>query len=563
MKAVMRVLLLASSAVLLAPACRGRTHAGPPHDGGAEAGRGDTHPPAPDAAVALGEDDPRPLLVPSCTLRPPAPSPGTSATSVLRVHLGADPGQLDPFDETTRLAAQVLVGLVYETALSCVGRDAPETGPGPALVSQFQLGGAGDVITLQVRPQATFHDGKPVSAVDLRASIDAVWRGGARMPQTRAALADLAGMDLLPGNGLRLRLKRPAPILLRALCDVPVAPAGSIAALRRGAVDPIGSGPFRFEDWTRGKRVRLARFPRPGLPPAALGAIHFEIEPDTGRALGRLRRGELDLMPELAEVHFPDQVRPAALGPGLRLLALPGERLTFLAINHHKPPLGERAVRQALSLLWDRAGFGVELHGGLVTPIGAPPFAPQVPVPPFDPKQALELLRAAGLGPPEAKARVTPIRFRLSLLHTGGRNGRAELRRFAERLRRVGIFLELTSVDLAQLGERLHSGQFDLALVSWRGRPFEDPRPRFGRHGPFNFGGFESPRLEALLDELRATDNAGTRPVVDQRLGALLAEELPAIFLYRHTEIAIASVALRGLCNRGGRLDFSAASLQP
>jgi ABC-type transport system substrate-binding protein len=164
---------------------------------------------------------------------------------------------------------------------------------------------------------------------------------------------------------------------------------------------------------------------------------------------------------------------------------------------------------------------------------------------------------------PLVKGRAVAIQHRLTLLHSGGRIATAELRRLAERLRRLGVLLDLVALDPGPLLDRLRTGQFDLALLSWRSRPYEDPRPRFAAAGPFNFGGFRSARLEALLDELRATDGPGTRIDLDRRLAELLAEEMPAIFLYRHTELALAATRVQGLCNDGGRLDYSHAGLQP
>ena len=527
---------------------------------------------------AAGEDEPRMTMLPSCPAPANDSSPGAAADAGLRVRLAADPPHLDPLDESSEVTAQVLWGLVHEPLLVCGGRPpsggsgavdasgrrAPE--PTPGLASRWQLSPGGDVITLQLRPGALFHDGHAVTSTDVRATLETVWHGSGRMPQARAALADLAAIELSGADALRLRLKRAAPIVLRALCDVPIVPAGWLSSRRPGAParDPVGSGPYRFVSWQKGKSLRLARAARPGLPPAPLAEIVFSVETDTGRALGQLRRGGLDLIPRLDGVHFPDQVRPAALGPGLDLLGLATERTTFLAVNHRKPPLSVPVFRRALSLLWDRAGLAEEIHRGLATPIAVPPFA-DLPAPPFDPALAAQLLREAALVAPAPllKGRPVAIQHRLTLIHSGGRIATAELRRLAERLRRLGILLELIALEPGPLAERLRTGQFDLALLSWTSRPFEDPRPRFASGGPFNFGGFRSPRLDALLEEMRALDGPNTRPDLDRRLGLLMAEELPAIFLYRHTDLALAATRVRGLCNDGGRLDFSRAGFAP
>jgi peptide/nickel transport system substrate-binding protein len=564
-----------------APACQSRARAGRGSGGSdgeaavtvAPGGAGDAaavdRAQAPAVPGGNANDPPRPARLPACPAvlppKPYAPSPD----AIVRVHLPADPPVLDPLDESSELASLVLFGLVHEPLLSCGGRD--DTGrlpePAPGLAAKWQVSPAGDQITLHLRHGAVFHDGRAVSPVDVRATLEEVWKARPRMPLARAALADLAEIELPGGDTVRLRLKRPAPIVLRALCDIPIIPALGLGARRTPGREPLGSGPYRFAGWTRGRSLRLVRAARPGLPPAPAAEIVFVIEPDTGRALGRLRRGEIDLLPGLDKVHFPDQVRPAALGPNVALWTLASERVTFLAFDHRREPMSLVGFRRAVSLLWDRAGNAEELHRGLAQPIAAP-FG-DLPAPAFDATEAGRLLREAGIAPAAApavlkpRARSVPIRHRLTLVHAGGKIAAAEVRRVAERLRRLGVLLELKAVTPSDLSDRLRTGTFDLALLSWRGRPHEDPRLRFSEKAGYNFGGFASRRLETLLDELRASDGPQSRHELEHRIAVVLNEELPAVFLYRHVDLALANRRLVGLCNDGGRIDFSQAGLLP
>jgi len=84
----------------------------------------------------------------------------------------------------------------------------------------------------------------------------------------------------------------------------------------------VGTGPYRFVAWERGKRIKLSRAPEPWGPPAAVDEIVFEIETDAVRALNRTRRGDIDILPRVLEVHYPDQVEPATLHDATTLYRL-------------------------------------------------------------------------------------------------------------------------------------------------------------------------------------------------------------------------------------------------
>jgi peptide/nickel transport system substrate-binding protein len=376
-------------------------------------------------------------------------------------------------------------------------------------------------------------------------------------------------VEVLPDRAVRLRLHRPAPFVLRALCDVPILPEaatrGDRSEIAQLARQPVGTGPYRFVAWERGKRIRLTRNPQWWRGPPHLDEIVFEIDGDASRALARVRRGDIDILPRVAEVHYPDQVIPAALGDRVGLVGLSPERYSFLVVGQRSEAMRDVRFRRAISLLWNRTKLGDELHRGLAEPIGGPPFG-SVPAPEFDLGGAVKLLEDAGYvdtnGDGVRDRGGTPLR--LTFAHAAGvRSLATEARRFAADLRRAGLLLDIVPVDPAAFVERLRAGQFDLAPVVWEGRPDEDPRPLYGAHGEFNYGGFRSEAVQALLDELRMAATPAARRPIFERLAAQLAEELPVIFLYRHRAAALVSRRVHGLTEDAGTIDLRGAWVDP
>ncbi len=514
---------------------------------------------------------PPPPPLEMATLPPPwaTPAPGTPeqrphAGGTLRVHLDSEPPHLNPLADADASIASVVNGLVYETLIECTPQ-----GYQPGLAERWEVSADGLRVILHVRQGIRWHDHHIFSGIDVQGSLERVMRISSNLPLVRADLSDVNSVEIAADHVVRLNLRQPSDLALRALCDIPILPdhlmkpgSAESAAL---AKQPIGTGPFRFLAWDRGKRIRLGRFHEGWRPSPSLEEIVFDLEPDAVRALNRTRRGDLDLLPRVLDAHYPDQVEPATLHGAVTLYRLTPERTSFLVVNHRRFPLGDPQFRRALALLWDRSRFAHELHKDLAHPIGGPAFGDDAPAP-FDRPRAQALLEDAGYRDNDADGvrdrAGRPIR--LSLLQTAGSRSLAlEAHAFTLELRKAGILLDITTADAPTILARLRKGDFDLAPMIWEGQPDEDPTPLFGADGVYNFGGYRSTAVEALLDELRRAPGPAPRQLVLARLARLIAEDQPVIFLYRHDVPALISNRVQGLTAIGDRLDLRRVWLAP
>jgi peptide/nickel transport system substrate-binding protein len=495
-------------------------------------------------------------------LTPPSASPAAGHPTprvggTLRVHLESEPPHLNPLTDADAAITNVVTGLVYETLIECTN-----DGYRPALADRWEVSADGLRVVLHVRQGVRWHDHHIFSGVDVQSSIERIMRSNSGLPLARADLGDVATVEIAADHVVRLNLRRPSNLALRALCDVPILPDhlmnGGTAEAVALSKQPVGTGPFRFLGWDRGKRIRLGAFREGWRPAPFVDEIIFDLEPDAVRALNRTRRGDLDILPRVLDAHYPDQVEPATLHGAVTLYRLTPDRYSFLVVNHRRFPLGDPHFRRALSLLWDRVRFAHELHKDLARPIGGPPFG-DAPVPPFDRSRALALLDDAGYRDNDADGvrdrAGRPIR--LSMLQTTGSHSLAlEAHAFTLELRKAGILLDIVPADPATILARLKKGDFDLAPMIWEGHPDEDPTSLFGADGIYNFGGYRSDAIDRLLEELRRAAGPAERRPVLARLGLLLADEQPAIFLYRHDVPALISNRVQDLTALGERLDL-------
>ena len=496
---------------------------------------------------------------------------------VLRVHLDGEPSHLNPLGNPDGTALQVVTGLVYEPLLEC-----PSPGTSgdyrPVLADSWQVSADGLGVSFHLRPGVKWHDGHGFGVLDVQATLEPLLRstgpGGAVL---RASLQDVATIEIAADRYVRLNLKRPSRFVLSALCDVPILPdhllRGTTADAGALARQPVGTGPFRFAAWERGKRIKLVRATLYRGEPAALDEIVFEIDLDGARALMRTRRGEVDILPRVLPVHYPDDVDPVTLHGALSLWRLRSDRWAYVAVNHKRPPLDELHFRRALSALWDRERFARDLHQGLAHPLGAPPLGTiAVPPPAFADggdrgrERAAAELEAGGYRDTNADGvrdlAGKPFRETL-LVVAGARTAATEAHAFVFAARKAGLLVDLVTLDAPTLLGRVRKGDFDLALMQWEGQPGEDPGLLFGSTGSFNYSGYRSAEVDATLDALRQAPEPSDRQPLWASLAATLAHEQPVLFLYQFDVPALVARRVHGLAAVGARLDLRHVWIDP
>jgi peptide/nickel transport system substrate-binding protein len=453
------------------------------------------------------------------------------------------------------------MGLVVEPLLAC-RLDKVQ----PGLAESWEA--LADRINFRLRAGARWHDDRPLTVVDVQATLEAVLRSTSRLPLLRAQLADVTAVEIVGERVVRLRLERPSLEVLAGLCNIPILPESAVrggpSAIAAFGRQPMGTGPFRFASWERGRRIRLAAHVGAWSGRPRIDEIAFEIDGDLTRALGRIRRGELDVLPRLLESHYPEQVMPAALGDSAVLYRLSPERFSVLVFNHRRELLADARVRRALSMLWDRDRFADEFHHRLVRPAIGLLSSEVQGWNGFDPGRAARLLDEVGLRDSDADGvrdrAGAPLRL-VFLYATGSRVAAAEARAYAMDLRRVGLLLDPVAVDFAGLSGRLEAGAFDIAPVTWDGRLSDSPRLLLGSEGPLGLTGYRSEALLGILDSLRVA--GATRSDQLARLSSLLQADMPLAPLYRHDVAAVVGKRVHGLSGEGADLDLSRVWLEP
>ena len=173
------------------------------------------------------------------------------------------------------------------------------------------------------------------------------------------------------------------------------------------------------------------------------------------RALNRTRRGEIDVLSRVLDVHYPEQVEPTTLHGGAALYRLASRRYSFLAVNTRTQPLSDARFRRAIAMLWDRKRFAGELHNDLARPIGGPPLGGRRAAAAVRSRRARSRCSrrpATATATRTACAIATGKPIRLTMLEPAGNKlFNVEARAFVLEMRKAGILVDLVPTDAATI----------------------------------------------------------------------------------------------------------------
>lgn len=254
-----------------------------------------------------------------------------------------------------------------------------------------------------LRPGVRFHDGAPLTAEDVKATLERNLVPGRTV--VVAGFATIGAVEVVDPATLRIVTKKPDPLLLVRLAQMgaQILPARftSEEGAKQLARRPVGSGAYRFVEWVKDERLVMEAhrdwWGWEGRTPA-IDRVVWKPIPDDFPRIVALEKGEADIITNVP----PDRLPALAGGATTRVVSAPATRTVTFWMNATQPPLADKRVRQALHHALDvpaliknlYAGMGKPFSGGLAdTDFGynaaLKPYA-------FDPARARQLLAAAG-----------------------------------------------------------------------------------------------------------------------------------------------------------------------
>ncbi len=418
--------------------------------------------------------------------------------------------------------------------------------PQPYLAERWTLSPDNRSVTLYLRKDAVFHDGKPITAEDVKFSIETIRDN--HPFKTMYGPVNAVTVDNPQTAVIRLSEPHPAVMLAMSTSLTPIIPKhifgdGTDVKIHPRNANPVGSGPFRLVEFKPGEHIIMERFDRFFMKDQPrLDRIIVRIFKDPSSLLLAFERGEVDVHQALTD---PREIERARKIPGAQVFkAAPAiGPLTWLAFNTKSPKLADRRVRQAINYAIDKKHVLGTMLGGVnaraTGPIaaGSPYFSADVEKYDFDLAKAAKLLDDAGLKPGANGVRLT--------LDIDTIPGAADLKAIQEYLKpalaKVGIEANVRqSPDFPSWARRVSSLQFEVTLDS----VYNWGDPVIGVHRTWlssnikpgviwsNTQSYSNPKVDEWLAAAGQEMNLAKRKELYKQMQKAVVDDCPVAFLY-------------------------------
>ena len=486
--------------------------------------------------------------------------PKTGGTATIAQN--SEPGNLNPLIFPTTYDTNI-EELVFNTLVAPTA----DLNYKPELAESWTFSEDKKTVTLTLQQGVTWHDGTPLTASDvaftLRAVAEPNYNGGAysQVEVLQGASAyhegkadSISGINVINDHTIALTTTEVYAPILATLAGIMILPEhiyGKVP-IENWQTDetnrsPVGSGPFKFQEFRSGELVSLEANPDyfAGRPCLDRLIVRFG---DANTMLAALVNGEVDAAP----VPVPS-VASVENDPNLTLITVEQLSFDYLGTNLRNPALADQNVRTAMADAINREAIVSGLMSGYGTvvdtifPKSHWAYPEDITPIPYDLEGANGLLDDAGWTMDGGVRSKDGQALRFRLFYTTGNPVRERSAALIQaNLRQLGVELELQSMDFPTLvtyilpkddkgtPRAVEVGDFDLFMLGFGiERDPSEYLSYFTAAGQppngYNFTGYTDPAGGDLLVEGQRTIDTNARTTLYNDFGRLMREQLPWI----------------------------------
>jgi oligopeptide transport system substrate-binding protein len=288
--------------------------------------------------------------------------------------------------------------------------------PQPDLAKGWEVNRDNTVYTFHLRDNAKFHDGRAVTASDVKYSWERACDPITKSDKAGTYLGDIVGaIDMINGqvkeisgikvvddHTLQVTIDGPKPYFLAKIAHTPafIVDKGNVSSGKTWYNQPNGAGPFKLKEWKKDQLLILERNNDFYLGPVKLKNIVFRLF--AGNPMTLYDDNEIDIT-DISLDYLETVTDPSSSLNKELISTVPGS-LGYIAMNNRMEPFDDPKVRQAFALSLDLDKLiEIQLKGaakraaGFVPP-GVPGYNPDLSPLPYDPEKARQSIKESRYG---------------------------------------------------------------------------------------------------------------------------------------------------------------------
>jgi ABC-type transport system substrate-binding protein len=421
----------------------------------------------------------------------------------------------------------------------------------PDLAESWEISEDGVNYTFNLRPDAKFHDGKPLTAQDVKWSIERVADPELVSPvvdqylndivgvQARLddAASEVSGVQVVDDHTVRFTIDAAKAYFLAKMTY----PTGFVLDQENVGLGeswfetPNGTGPFRLDEYVIGETIRLGRNEYYHLGPPHLDEVDMILS--GGSRMILFENDEIDVtgvgLADLERILDPSSPLNPLVHP------YPARFTTsYIGLNVDQAPLDDPKFRKALNLAFDRDQIASVVYEGAVRPAKTvipprfPSFNPNLDPYPYDPEEARRLLA-------ESKYGADPDSIPRLILSISGSLGAAVplgleviLQAWEQEL---GLQVEIQQTEWATFLEDVNDEKYQMFSLAW-GADYPDPENfldlLFHSRSEGNRTNYANPEVDAILEQARVEQDPARRFELYNQVEEMILADAPWVLLW-------------------------------
>lgn len=440
-----------------------------------------------------------------------------SAAAELVIGMQQEPTSLDPTADATASIDSMMTQNVFES-LTTVAENGEVQ---PNLAASWEVSEDGLTYTFKLAEGVTFHDGSALDAEDVVYSFDRAM-GEDSVNPSKDIFEPIESVKAVDPQTVEITLKAKDAFFLFNMGQGDSAIVASESAETNNA-NPVGSGPFKFDSWTRGDRLTLVKNPdHRDAADVALDKVVFRFISDPAAATAAMMAEELDAFPGFPA---PELLPQFEADPRFRVNVGSTEGEVILAMNNAKPPFDNVEVRRAVATAIDRAEIIEGAMYGQAVPIGSfyPPhgtaYVDLTDAYPHDSAKAEEMFEAAGVAGTTMTLRVPPFPYATRS---------AEI--IQNQLSEAGIDAKVENVEWGfWIDEVYKQKNYDMTIIA---HTSPNDMGNFAR-GPDYFYGYDNAEMTSLWEQITTEVDPAKRDELLKQGQQMLSDQSVHAFLFQ------------------------------